>query len=65
MKIKDCEKCKWGVRKTWSHPYVPASGRRIGMTHAFMYCTWYEKRCADVKCCVCPKYRDKEIVIGG
>lgn len=51
MRARECEKCGWSVRKTWSHPYTPATGRTIGMTHAFRWCNYHGQRCADVKRC--------------
>ena len=58
MRVKDCEKCKWSRRFTWSHPYTSASGRRIGMTHAYRWCMYHGIRCTEVKSCECKKHSD-------
>lgn len=51
MKVKDCQHCKHCQRRTWSHRHVPKSGRAVGFTHAYAYCTKHQARVADVKKC--------------
>ena len=51
MKVRDCRNCVHFCEARWSHRFVPASGRAIGMTHVYGYCNRYEKPCREVKNC--------------
>lgn len=54
MKVSICEKCPFYKRKRWSHRYEPTEYHAIGMTHAYGYCTYFNKRCAEIKKCFEP-----------
>ena len=58
MRVKDCLNCRNCGRYTWSHPYTSASGRRVGMTHAYRWCRYYKLRCSEVKNCDFPAFID-------
>lgn len=51
MKVKECEKCKHYKRYVWSQYYQPANYHAIGQSHAYGYCTAYDRRCLQVKRC--------------
>lgn len=51
MKIKNCEKCTFYQRKTWSKVHRPRNFHAIGMTFAYGYCKKHEMRCADIRNC--------------
>ena len=51
MKVAECEKCKHHKRRVWSQYYQPANYHAIGQSHAYGYCTAYEKRCLSVRKC--------------
>ena len=51
MRVKDCKKCPFRRRRTWTEYYRPRNYHPIGMTHAYAYCTFHKKRVLDVKQC--------------
>ena len=51
MKVADCKECKWCERRRWVQYYEPSNYHPIGYVHAYRFCKYYEKRCADVKAC--------------
>ena len=51
MRVSVCEKCPEYKRKTWTTTYTPANYHKIGVTHAYAYCMFYEKRCSEVRRC--------------
>ena len=48
MKVKDCIKCMYYWRRTWSQKYKPANYHAIGISHAYAFCLKYNKRCLKV-----------------
>lgn len=52
MRVKDCEKCEYCQRRTYSTYYEPTNYHPIGMTHAFAYCSFHQRKVRDVKKCV-------------
>lgn len=51
MKVSYCRKCKYYKRCTWSSYYKPAGYHAIGVSHAYGFCTNYNKRCLQIKQC--------------
>lgn len=51
MRVKDCAKCPKHRRRVWSSYYRPLHYHPIGMSHAYAWCTFHEKRCREVKKC--------------
>ena len=51
MKVRDCRDCEHFHEARWSHRFVPASGRAIGMTHVYGRCKKYGVECRKVKKC--------------
>lgn len=49
MKVSKCKKCFFCERRTWSSSYKPANYHEIGVSHAYRYCTIFEKRCLEIK----------------
>jgi len=60
MKVRDCKKCVYCKRKTWTSYYKPLNYHAIGMTHAYHYCERYKKKCLDIKGCGAFVSNDKE-----
>lgn len=51
MKVKQCETCEHYRRMTWTSSYKPKGYHRIGVTHAYGYCTLYKNKCLNIKKC--------------
>ena len=57
MRVAICEHCEHYSRKKWIQTYLPASGMRVGFSHAYGYCNKAGKRCSEVK--ACPKFAEE------
>lgn len=51
MKVRECEKCSFYQRRTWSMKRYPKNYHAIGQTFAYGYCRKENQRCAEVRCC--------------
>ena len=51
MRVKDCQKCKYYKRRTWSHKHYSANYHPVGMTHAYGFCEKHKERCLLIKRC--------------
>ena len=51
MKVKQCEKCEHYKRRVWSQYHEPKNYHPIGFSHAYAYCTKFQKRCLSIKHC--------------
>lgn len=51
MRVKDCKGCRHCDRRVWSSSYKPANYHRVGVSHAYSYCTLKKDRCLNVKFC--------------
>ena len=51
MKVKDCKGCASCQRRVYSTYHTPKNYHPIGMSHAYAYCTFHQKRVLDVKKC--------------
>lgn len=51
MKVANCEKCPYCVKRGWSSYCQPAGYHAIGVPHTYRYCNLHKKRCLEVKKC--------------
>lgn len=51
MRVKDCRKCRFHKRRTFSTYHIPLNYHAIGFSHAYGYCEKHKKRCSEVKRC--------------
>ena len=51
MRVRECEKCFYYRRRTWSTYYIPKKYHPIGMTHAYGWCLRFKRRVLDVRKC--------------
>lgn len=58
MRVKDCERCTYCTRRTWSHYHKCRDYHPIGMTHAYAFCTKHDRRVSEVK--KCDEYKKQE-----
>lgn len=51
MQVSKCCKCPFYHRKTWNSSYQPAGYHRVGMSHAYGFCSKHKQKCLEIKHC--------------
>lgn len=51
MRVKYCRRCPKYRRRVWSSYYRPRNYHPIGMSHAYAWCLYHEKRCREIRNC--------------
>lgn len=51
MKVKDCQSCSECARLVWKSYHVPKNYHPIGISHAYAFCLYHQKRIREIKKC--------------